>query len=409
MPCPSWHPDIALADLRVRQGRLADAEALLLGKDQSMQALLPAARLHLARGDHELARADGPARAAGRSATTGCGRSSCWPCWSTPSSAAATSTRRRRRRATSSPSAPATSTSPPLQARAAARPGARAGGRRRPRRRDRRRWRRRSTGSIAARLPWLRATLLARPGPAARGGRRPRAAPTLDATAAAAILARLDVVLAAADAALLDRLGADAGRRRVDGGDRRCARRRQVVDRSCADGTSVRLPDTKGLRYLAELVARPGVERHALDLVDRVEGVAVDGGSTGGRSATPASCSTPGPAPRTGAGSRQLRADADDALAAGQLETAEAAQDELDQLVAPAGAGVRPRRAGAGGRHRPPSGPASTSPGRCAPRSPSSPRPCPRPARRSTAGSAPACTAPTSRTDDDDVRWIVQS
>ena len=54
---PSWHPDIALADLRIRQGRLAEAEALLLGKDQAMQALLPAARLHLARGDHDLARA----------------------------------------------------------------------------------------------------------------------------------------------------------------------------------------------------------------------------------------------------------------------------------------------------------------------------------------------------------------
>ena len=57
MQSPSWHPDIALADLRVRQGRFADAEMLLLGKDQSMQALLPAARLHLARGDHDLARA----------------------------------------------------------------------------------------------------------------------------------------------------------------------------------------------------------------------------------------------------------------------------------------------------------------------------------------------------------------
>ena len=32
---PSWHPDIALADLRIRQGRFAEAETLLLGKDQS--------------------------------------------------------------------------------------------------------------------------------------------------------------------------------------------------------------------------------------------------------------------------------------------------------------------------------------------------------------------------------------
>ena len=57
MPPPSWHPDIALADLRIRQGRFSEAEALLLGKDQALQALAPAARLHLARGDYELARA----------------------------------------------------------------------------------------------------------------------------------------------------------------------------------------------------------------------------------------------------------------------------------------------------------------------------------------------------------------
>ncbi len=57
MPLPSWHPDIALADLRIRQGRFTEAEALLLGKEQALQALLPAARLHLARGDHRLARA----------------------------------------------------------------------------------------------------------------------------------------------------------------------------------------------------------------------------------------------------------------------------------------------------------------------------------------------------------------
>ena len=56
MGMPSWHPAIALAELRIRQGRLADAEMLLLGKDGHLQALLPAARLHLARGDHDLAR-----------------------------------------------------------------------------------------------------------------------------------------------------------------------------------------------------------------------------------------------------------------------------------------------------------------------------------------------------------------
>ena len=78
---PSWHPAIALADLRIRQGRLADAEALLLGKDGHLQALLPAAQLHLARGDFDLAIALAPARAtpggrrsAARPGIVGCAR-----------------------------------------------------------------------------------------------------------------------------------------------------------------------------------------------------------------------------------------------------------------------------------------------------------------------------------------------
>ena len=56
----------------------------------------PAARLHLARGDHDLARA-AARRGCGSSATTGCAPSSCWPCWSTPSWRRASSTRRPRR------------------------------------------------------------------------------------------------------------------------------------------------------------------------------------------------------------------------------------------------------------------------------------------------------------------------
>ena len=76
MPIAGWHPDIALADLRVRQGRFADAEALLLGKDQAIRRCCPTARLHLARGDHDLARAAAQRglRAVGDDR---CGRSSC--------------------------------------------------------------------------------------------------------------------------------------------------------------------------------------------------------------------------------------------------------------------------------------------------------------------------------------------
>ena len=39
---PSWHPDIALADLRTRQGRHTDAEQLLVGKDQLPGRAAPA-------------------------------------------------------------------------------------------------------------------------------------------------------------------------------------------------------------------------------------------------------------------------------------------------------------------------------------------------------------------------------
>lgn len=47
----SW----ALAKLRMGQGRLNEAEQLLLGLDDCIEALIPMARLHLARGDCELA------------------------------------------------------------------------------------------------------------------------------------------------------------------------------------------------------------------------------------------------------------------------------------------------------------------------------------------------------------------
>ena len=57
MPGAGWHPVTALAELRILQGRLSEAEGLLLGHDDHLEALLPTARLYLARGDHQLARA----------------------------------------------------------------------------------------------------------------------------------------------------------------------------------------------------------------------------------------------------------------------------------------------------------------------------------------------------------------
>jgi hypothetical protein len=109
-----------------------------------------------------------------------------------------------------------------------------------------------------------------------------------------------------------------------------------------------RLTDTKGLRYVAELVRNPGVERHALDLVDRVEGVAVgdlavdrpwlgDAGELADAHA------------RTAYRHRieGLRAEIDDALDRGAEDHAEALQAELDQLV-----GHLAQAFGLGGRAR---------------------------------------------------------
>jgi hypothetical protein len=101
---------------------------------------------------------------------------------------------------------------------------------------------------------------------------------------------------------------------------------------SC-DGITVRLRDTKGLGYLAELVASPGVERHALDLVDRVEGVDPDA------VVSRRQLGDAGPLADTQARAayrrriEELRVDIDESMEAGQLDTAEAHQAELDQLV----------------------------------------------------------------------------
>jgi ATP/maltotriose-dependent transcriptional regulator MalT len=51
------HAALKLADLRIAQGRLEEAEVLLTGYDDYGAAVLPRARLHLARGEAHLARA----------------------------------------------------------------------------------------------------------------------------------------------------------------------------------------------------------------------------------------------------------------------------------------------------------------------------------------------------------------
>jgi hypothetical protein len=344
MHAPSWHPDIALADLRVRQGRLAEAEALLLGKDQAVHALLPAARLHLARGDHDLARAaalrglrvigddrlravelltvlvdaelaGGDVDAATAASTDLSARTRGLDLPALQARTAAT--RARALAAAGDPDSAATE----LEAAV-----------------DR---------LDPARLPWLRATLLL---DLARLHDRSgaRAAARIDAQAAAAVLASLDVVLDPDDESLLARLGRPSPIGRPSARTAALGRDGKWWVVSCG-GSSVRLADTKGLRYLAELVSRPGVERHALDLVDRVE-VPVPAGGPDRRTLGDAGEVLDARA-RTAYRRRieQLRAEAAEALAAGRLDSAEAKQAELDELVAQLarafGLGGRARRA----------------------------------------------------------------
>ncbi|HEX2272673.1 MAG TPA: hypothetical protein VHG90_02235 [Acidimicrobiales bacterium] len=344
---PSWHPAIALAELRIRQGRLTEAEMLLLGKEGHLQALLPAARLHLARGDHDLARAtavrglramgDDRLRAAELLAVLvdtelagGDVEAASTACDDMVARAQGLDV-------------------PALQARlAAVRARVLA-----------------ATGDTAAAIsaveralddlpaegvPLLRATLhLDLVQLHERAGNR--AAAMVEAARAGAALAGLDVVLQDGHVALLERFGVaaptTAGRR-----PRRTATlagegRGWVV--SCGD-TRARLGDTKGLRYLAELLRIPGVERHALDLVDRVEGVAAGEGTADRRHLGDAGELVDARARKAYRHRIEaLRAEIDDALEAGAAERAEVLQGELDQIVAQLahafGLGGRSRRA----------------------------------------------------------------
>ncbi|WP_436793869.1 hypothetical protein [Actinospongicola halichondriae] len=165
----------------------------------------------------------------------------------------------------------------------------------------------------------------------------------VDAETAVAALADLDVVLDPADRELLDRLSPASGRATTRAASLHRTDKWWTLS---LDGTEVRLRDTKGLRYLAELVASPGAERHALDLVDRIEGVGdVDRRAIGDAGAVLDTTARSAYRHRIEA----LRAEIDDALASGMLDEAEQLQDEHDalvqQLAQAFGLGGRSRRA----------------------------------------------------------------
>lgn len=328
----SWHPDIALADLRTRQGRHADAEVLLLGKEQSLQALLPAARLHAERGEPDLAVAVARrglrligedklraielltvivdaelARGDLRAASTACiDLAERTVQLDVPALGARASSARARVLAAQGD----------VEDAVVAVQGA--------------------LDTIEAhRLPWLHAGLLLQLA-AVHEQAGDDVAAERAARAGSAGMAALDVVLRPSEVALLERL--DAADHRGPPPVRTAAPATLRLEGSwwvaTHDGTAVRLRDTKGLRYVAELVARPGAERHALDLVDRVEGVGAPGSADRHRLGDAGELLDARARAAYRARIEELRSEIDVALEDDRLEAAERLHSELDQLVA---------------------------------------------------------------------------
>jgi hypothetical protein len=328
---PSWHPAIALADLRTLQGRWLDAEALLVGKDQTPQAQLPAARVHLARGDLVLA-ASTARRGLRTLGATDRLRAAELLAVLVEAALGAGDLEAARGALDDLQRRVAEVDLPVLRARAAACTALLAG----------------TNGdaptavqavaSARAELEgsvhrWRAAVLavdLARWHEAAGDRRAAEAAARTAAHEAGA----LDIMLADRDRELLARL-AD-GRGTSTGG--RTAGTEPAVLRCAGDwweaahgGTRARVRASKGLRYVAELLRSPGCERHVLDLVDRVEGV----GDVDRRALGDAGPMLDGPA-RTAYRHRieALRSAIDDATLGGRLDEAERLQEEHDTLLA---------------------------------------------------------------------------
>ncbi len=324
VPIPSWHPAIALADLRIRQGRLADAEALLVGKDGHMQALLPAARLHLARGDLPLAlaTANRGLRMVGADRLRGVELLALVveaELYAGRLEAASQACRLMTERADGLAVLRLRVLAGAMRARVLAASGDLA---------EAISTMERSVDALPGGLPLMRIALtldLVRLHEQAGN----RAAARVEAGRAASALAGLDVTLPADDRALLGRYARSEPSLRV-------LTARLVHDRDgwCAscDGVRARLPATKGLRYVAELVRAPGVERHVLDLVDCVEGAArgaPDRHRLGDAGDLLDATSRRAYRHRV----EELRAQVEEALAAGADDRAAVLQDECDQVI----------------------------------------------------------------------------
>jgi hypothetical protein len=345
MPGAAWHPPIALAELRILQGRLAEAEALLLGRDHQIQALVPMARLHLARRDHDLAAATArrglrmlgadrlrAAALLGVLVEANLGRQD----------------REAASRAADQLDERVTNVGLPALLAEARRLRARI---------------HLADGDLEAAAAQLQAALagiadgdlelarltlhveLAR---VLEDAGDPAGA-AVEAGMAGALLHQMDVVLPARDVDLLERLGSVARTRTREAACRvaTLAVEGGWYSARCGD-TTVRLRRTKGLRYLVELLAHPGSERHALDLVDLVEGQDVDQSGLDRRRLGDAGELLDA---RARAAYRrrivELQDQVEDALVIEADDRAAAAQTELDALV-----GELARAVGLGGRDR---------------------------------------------------------
>lgn len=351
---PAYHSSLVLADLWILQGRLADAEVLLAGRAQGFEGLIPSARLALAGGDPTLARA-----IVGRGLRAiGDDRNRAVELLEVAVAADLAAGAVEQ----------ATVSLAELRSRCDADYDA-----------DRRVAR---VASSAARVmaalgdheaaireleaaadltdtrctPWRRARLvldLAR----AREAVGDLAGAAADARVAGRLFAGLDVLVTPEDAGLVARLIGLAGGERGDAaaiarGSASSASSASLVRTgrtwlACHHGNRVQLRDSKGLRYLAELIVAPGVERHALDLVDRVEGVDPDG-AVDRRTLGDAGPMLDGAARRAYRHRIEtLRNEIEEAFELGRDDTAETLQGELDHLVAVLAAAF-----GVGGRSR---------------------------------------------------------
>jgi len=329
----------ALADLRIQQGRLAEAEQLLLGLDDRVEALAPLARLYGARGDHELAvavarrgvrllgadrlraaplllaavaaelgRGDLEAAAATAAELTGVATKAGQP---TPIAQAALATAR----VAAARERPADAVDCLEEALAC-------------------------LGNEE--LPLLRAAIhfaLAR----LHAGDHARA--LAEARAALALHGRVGAPVGPDEARLLRDLGTapPCGVAAVG-----ASLRRDGAYWTVRYGEAVaRLRAAKGLAYLAELLAHPGVERHVFDLVDLVEGTPTEPRLDRRHLGDAGPCLDAQAKHAYRHRLEQLREAMDEADAWGDQPRAEKIQAEIDALV-----GELSRAMGLGGRDR---------------------------------------------------------